>query len=172
MTADSSATAGTPSAADLLTSINELCEAYAQAQMSRFLAGHSADHTEYDRHTAHADYWEREARTRYDALAPAIEAATLQPAQVEQFLPVRTLANGHVEIHARDQHARPVVVRLTGAEAVTVGVHLTVHAAIGLDRNGAKVDQVLPPVPTAVPPAVTGEPPAPVTGRAPAPAPQ
>ena len=79
------------------------------------------------------------------------------PAEIEAFMPVRTRPNGHVELHARDQHARAVVVALTGAEAMLLGVHLTAHAAVGLDRTGAKVDRVLPPmIPDALP-AVTAD---------------
>ncbi|MDI6101187.1 hypothetical protein QLQ12_21465 [Actinoplanes sp. NEAU-A12] len=171
MTTDPSTTAGPPLAERLLAEMSDLCEAYAREQVARALAEHSADHNEHQLHTNRADYWGGETLARYNALVTAITAAVPQEAeaQLEEFRPVRTLANGHVEIHARDQHARPVVVRFTGAEAVTVGVHLTVHAAIGLDRTGAKVDQVLPPVLAAVPPAVIGEPPVPVIGRAPAP---
>ena len=173
MTTDPSSAAGTPSAADLLTSINQLCEAYANAQMARFLAGHSSDHAEHERHNAHAAYWDSETRTRYSAVAEAIEYLAPEPADIEAFLPVRTLPNGHVEIHARDQHARPVIVALTGAQAVTVGVHLTAHAAIGLDRTGTRIDRVLPPMITALPTAITADSApaggAPATGRAPIP---
>lgn len=173
ITTGSSSAVGTPSAADLLTSINQLCEAYANAHMARFLAGHSADHAEHERHLAHAAYWDTETRTRYNAVAEAIEYLAPDRADVEAFLPVRTLPNGNVEIHARDQHARPVVVALTGAQAVTVGVHLTAHAAIGLDRTGTRVDRILPPMITAPPPAITADPApdgdASATGRAPIP---
>lgn len=169
MTADSSTTAGTPSA-DLLASINDLCEAYAKAQMARFLAGHSSDHAEHNRHAAHADYWETETRTRFSAVAEAVESMAPEPADIEAFMPVRTRPNGHVELHARDQHARAVVVALTGAEAMLLGVHLTAHAAIGLDRTGAKVDRVLPPmIPEALPAVTAAAPPgssSPATGHA------
>ena len=156
MTAAPSTAAGTPSA-DLLASINALCEAYAKAQMSRFLAGHSSNHEEHDRHAAHADYWDTETRTRFSTVAEAVESMAPEPAEIEAFMPVRTRPNGHVELHARDQHARAVVVALTGAEAMLLGVHLTAHAAVGLDRTGAKVDRVLPPmIPDALP-AVTAD---------------
>jgi hypothetical protein len=184
MTTDSSTAAGPPSA-DLLVSINELCEAYAKAQMSRFLAGHSADQAEYDRHSAHAAYWDTEASNRYSAVAEAVESMAPDPADIEAFMPVRVRPNGHVELHARDQHARAVVVALTGGEAMLLGVHLTAHAAIGLDRTGAKVDRILPPmIPDALPAVTAADPPAadalpaadvlpgadgPATGRAPIP---
>ena len=169
MTAEPSAIACTPSA-DLLASINELCEAYANAHMARFLAGHSADHAEHERHSAHAAYWDTETRTRYSAVAEAVESMAPDPADIEAFLPVRTRPNGHVELHARDQHARAVVVALTGGEAMLLGVHLTAHAAIGIDRTGAKVDRVLPPMIPGALPAVTADTPperdGPATGRA------
>jgi hypothetical protein len=165
MSADSATPAGEPSAADLLAEINDLCEAWARARVARVLAEHSADHAEHERHANVADYWEQESRTRYDALVPTIETVAARPVQIEEFRPVRTRPSGHVEIHARDQHARPVVVTFTGAEAVSVAIHLTAHAAIGLDRTGAKVDPLLPAVPVAMPPAVA-------TGRAPIPSPR
>jgi hypothetical protein len=148
--------AGTPSASDLLDEINHMCEAYAKARVARVLAEQSTDHAEHDHHASVADYWERESRTRYDALVPTIETVAARPVQIEEFLPVRTLPNGHVEVHARDQHARPVVATFTGAEAVSVAIHLTAHAAIGLDRTGVKVDPLLPAVPVSPPPAATG----------------
>jgi hypothetical protein len=153
--------AGTPHSTDLLGDINNLCEAYAKARVARTLAEHSADHTEHERHAHLADYWERESRTRYDALASTIETVAARPVQIEEFLPVRTHPSGHVEVHGRDQHARPVVVTFTGAEAVSVAIHLTAHAAIGLDRTGAKVDPLLPSVPAPTPPAATGRAPVP-----------
>ncbi|MFC7527539.1 hypothetical protein [Actinoplanes sp. GCM10030250] len=165
MSADSATPAGTPNAPDLLAEINDLCEAWARARVARVLAEHSADHAEYERHANVADYWERESRTRYDALVPTIESVASRPVQIEKFMPVRTLPSGHVEVHAHDQHARPVVVTFTGAEAVSVAIHLTAHAAIGLDRTGAKVDPLLPAVPVPTPPAA-------VTGRAPVPNPR
>jgi hypothetical protein len=165
MPADSATAAGTPNSTDLLAEINDLCEAYAKARVARALAEHSADHAEHERHATAADYWERESRTRYDALVPAIETVAARPVQIEEFLPVRTHPSGHVEVHARDQYARPVVVTFTGAEAVSLAIHLTAHAAIGLDRTGAKVDPLLPAVPVATPPAVA-------TGRAPVPNPR
>jgi hypothetical protein len=165
MPADSATAAGTPNSDDLLDQINDLCEAYAKARVARTLAEHSADHIEHQRHATAADYWEHEWRTRYDALASTIETVAARPVQIEEFLPVRTRPSGHVEVHARDQHARPVVVTFTGAEAVSVAIHLTAHAAIGLDRTGAKVDPLLPAVPAPTPPAA-------VTGRAPVPNPR
>lgn len=151
----STAAAATPTAEALLASINELCEAYALARSTRALAQNAETPAEYDNLTARAEHWELSVRTRYDALAATVEAAFPRGAQVEAFLPVRVMANGRVEIHARDQHTRPVVVALSGPEAVTVGVHLTAYAAIGLDRTGTKVDRVLPPMITDLPPATT-----------------
>ncbi|OJF13148.1 hypothetical protein [Couchioplanes caeruleus] len=145
----------TPTAEELLTSINELCEAYALARSTRALAQHAETPAEYDNLTARAEHWELSVRTRFDALADTVEAAFPRGARIEAFLPVRVLPNGHVEIHARDQHTRPVVLALSGPEAVTVGVHLTAYAAIGLDRTGTKVDRVLPPMITDPPPATT-----------------
>ncbi|GAB1644347.1 hypothetical protein KRMM14A1259_47700 [Krasilnikovia sp. MM14-A1259] len=152
---------------DLLSAISDLCEVYAKAQTTRTLAHHAPNRAEYDNLTDRAQHWDLSFRTRFDALTDAIQAVAPRAAQVEQFRPVRVLSNGHVEIRARDQRNHPVIVALTGPEAVTVGVHLTAYAAIGLDRTGAKVDRVLPPMLTATPPATTVDTPA--TGRAPAP---
>lgn len=161
----------TPTAEELLASINDLCEAYALARSTRALAQNASTKAEYDNLIARADHWDLQAATRYDALADTVEAAYPRGAQVEPFLPVRVLPNGQVEIHARDQHTRPVVVALSGPEAVTVGVHLTAYAAIGLDRTGTKVDRVLPPMITDPPPATTtdappGDPAGPARGPA------
>lgn len=145
----------TPTAEELLTSINDLCEAYALARSTRALAQNAETRAEYDNLITRAEHWELSVRTRYDALSDAIDAAFPRGATVEAFLPVRVLPNGHVEIHARDQHTRPVVVALSGPEAVTVGVHLTAYAAIGLDRTGTKIDRILPPMITDPPPATT-----------------
>lgn len=153
----------TPTGADLLASIVELCEVYARAETTRALAEHADTRAEHDTLIARASHFNRQARTRYDALTTAVGAVLPRTAHVETFLPVRTLPDGRVEIHATDQHARPVVVALTGAEAVTVGVHLTAYAAIGLDRTGTKVDRVLPPMITQAPLAVTDDTP-PTTG--------
>ncbi len=157
----------TATAEDLLASINELCEVYALAKATRALTQNAATKAEYDNLIARADHWDLQATTRYSALADTVETAFPRGAQVEAFLPVRVLPNGRVEIHARDQHTRPVVVALTGPEAVTVGVHLTAYAAIGLDRTGTKVDRVLPPMLTAPPTATTTDAP---HGRTAAPA--
>ncbi|MEV6299877.1 hypothetical protein AB0M02_10785 [Actinoplanes sp. NPDC051861] len=163
MPADSVTPAGTPNSVDLLAEVNDLCEAYAKARVARVLAEHSADHAEHERHATLADYWERESRARYDALVDTIETVAPRSVQIEEFLPVRTLPNGYVEVHARDQRARPVVAIFTGAEAVSVALHLTAHAAIGLDRTGAKVDPLLPAL---APQSVTA------TGRAAVPSPR
>ncbi len=159
MPVNRSITADTPSTDALLDSIQDLCEAYAKARVARVVAEQATSQAERDHHRARAAYWDTESRTRYSAVAEAVEAVTPDPARIEAFLPVRTLPNGRVEIHARDQNARSVVVALTGAEAVTVGVHLTAYAAIGLDRTGTKLDRILPPLftdpPTATPASVT-----------------
>ena len=148
---------GACTADDLLASITKLCEAYASARVARFTTEHAADKFERDQHAARASYWQEQARTQYEALAASIRAAFPDRARVEAFRPVRVLPNGHVEIHARDQHARPVVLGLTGGEAVTVGVHLTAYAAIGLDRTGNHLNNLLPPLPVTAPAATTGD---------------
>lgn len=145
----------TPTAEELLTSINELCEAYAVARSTRALAQNAETTVEYNNLIARADHWDLQTAARYEALADTVETVLPRGAQVEAFLPVRVLPNGRVEIHARDQHARPVVVVLSAPEAVTVGVHLTAHAAIGLDRAGTKVHRILPPMITDPAPATT-----------------
>jgi hypothetical protein len=145
----------TPTVSELLAAIVDLCETYARAETGRALAEHAGTKAERDDLVSRAAYFNRESRTRYDALTTAIEAVLPRTAQVETFLPVRTLPDGRVEIHAVDQHERPVVVALTGTEAVTVGVHLTAYAAIGLDRTGTKLDRILPPLFTDPPTATT-----------------
>ena len=55
----------------------------------------------------------------------------------------RCVNTGHVEVHARDTTQRPIVLSLTATQALTLGAHVSAHAAIALDRSGAKLDTAL-----------------------------
>jgi hypothetical protein len=137
---------------------NRVAELFARAQLTHTLAQHATSHTEYDELSARAEQWDQHVSDAHDALVSALRAAL--PATPEPFLPVHVEPSGHVEIHARDHGARPVVLRLTGAEALTIGHHLIACAAIGLDRTGMKVVALLPPLPTTPPRAATASTPA------------
>lgn len=143
----------------LLADIVRWGEAYATAHTSAAFAHMATTRAEYDRLKARAEHWDRQARDLFDAIASAVGTIPGDAAKVDKFMPVRALPNGHVQLHARDQYARPVVVGLTFAEAVSIGVHLTAYAAIGLDRTGNHVDRVLPALPTEAPVATTAAPP-------------
>lgn len=127
--------------------------AFARAQVTHTLAQHATSQGEYDHLSTHAAQCDRQVSDAHDALISALRAAP--PATPEPFLPVRVEPSGHVEIHARDDGNRPVVVRMTGAEALSIGHHLIAYAAIGLDRTGIKVVTLLPPLPVTPPSAVT-----------------
>jgi hypothetical protein len=138
---------------------NEVCGLYARAEVARAMAGHTASEAEHAHLSARAQYWDTLVNEQWAALAATITAALPSLAQVEPFMPVRPLTNGHVELHAHDTAAHRVVVLLSGAQALAVGAHLTAYAAISLDRIGQRLDPALPPVKAAPPfhPTATAE---------------
>jgi hypothetical protein len=123
---------------------NEVCDFHARAEVARALAGHSASHAEHANLTADAAHWDALVRERWSALVEAIEVVLPGAALPEEFMPVRPLSNGHVELQAHDTAGCRVVVLLSGAQALAVGAHLTAYAAISLDRIGQKLDGGLP----------------------------
>lgn len=157
-------TVPTPAADTVLNSIDALCDAYAKAKVAYTVANHADTKTERDHHIARSQYWNSEAQNHYSSLTEAIHTLAPDRTHVETFLPVRVLPNGHVEIHTRDQHGRQIVVVLTTAEAVAIGVHLTAHAAASLDRTGTMLHRILPPLPTQPPVATTHTPTTPANG--------
>lgn len=145
-----------------MAAIGRLCQTYTQAQVAIVTAAHAPDRDEQDRLKAHADSRHQQATVEYRAVEAMVAALVAEPANVERFQPVWVLPGGHVELHAHDRHHRPVAMRLSGEQALTVGVHLVAQAAVALDRAGAKVTDVIPPVspeatptriPTSAPPA-------------------
>jgi hypothetical protein len=148
------------SADSILAAIGQLCEAYARAEVARTLAARAPDESVRREQLANGDYWQSATHSQFEALAGVVREALPPAVGPEQFLPIRTAANGTVELRALDTASRPVVVIFTGAEALTVGAHLTAHGAVTLDRIGAKVDAALPPVVRAVGFATTGSAPA------------
>ena len=145
------------SAEDLLRQIRQLCEAFTNAHLAHVAAGDAPTEAERAHYQARADYWNQTAGTRYQHLTETVADLLPEPAQIERFWPIRPLTNGHLELHARDRQARPVVVLLTGAQALAVSAHLNAYAAISLDRIGTKVNDLLPPV-KAAPPFTTSTP--------------
>lgn len=136
---------------DLLASIRQLCEAYAKSEVNRALANLAQNGEQAKHHAAHAEYWEAATASQWQALAAVVGEALPSTVTTEDFLPIRSVTSGHVELHARDNTARSVVVLLTGAQALTVGAHLTAHGAVALDRIGAKVDAALTPIARSAP---------------------
>ncbi|MDG4793513.1 hypothetical protein [Micromonospora sp. WMMD1082] len=140
---------------------NEMCATFAAAEVARAMAGHSASEAEHAHLSARAAQWDALVNERWPALVEAIRTVLPRVGQVERFLPVRPLTNGHVELHVHDTAVRRLVVLLTGAQALAVGAHLTAHGAIALDRIGQKLDPGLPHVKAAPPfvtPGFTGQP--------------
>jgi L-fucose isomerase-like protein len=135
----------------MLVSIHQLCDAHAKSEVHRVYAGLATDNTEIRHHVAQAEYWHAAVTAQFKALAAGVNEAVPSAVSVQEFLPIRSVTNGHVELHARDSAARQVVVVLTGSQALTVGAHLTAHGAVALDRIAAKVDDALPPIVRAVP---------------------
>jgi hypothetical protein len=148
-----------PTAEAVLALVNDLCGLYAEARAARATVAFLAGEAERAHVLARAAHWDTLVSDRYRALAEAIQATHPEAAQVERFMPVRPLGNGHVELHAHDVTARRFVVLFTGAQALAVGAHLTAYAAISLDRIGQRPDPGLPHV-KAAPPFTTTAPPA------------
>jgi len=130
---------------------NEIGDLHARAEVARALAGHSASHDEHANLTAHATHWDTLVSERWTALVEATQAALPDAARPQEFMPIRPLSNGHVELQAHDTTGRPLVVLLSGAQALAVGAHLTAYAAISLDRIGQKLDAGLPHLQAAPP---------------------
>ena len=141
----------TTTAEAMLAAIWQLCDAYAKGEVNRILAGHAATDNEAQHLIAQAEYWEQTVQAGYQALAATVREALPDDARPEPFLPVRATNGGHIEVHARDTTARPLVIMFTGAQALTIGAHLTALGAVALDRVGAKVDAALPAITEAVP---------------------
>ncbi|MDG4829979.1 hypothetical protein O7627_11785 [Solwaraspora sp. WMMD1047] len=140
-----------PTAEAVIALANQMCVTFAAAEVARALAEHSASEAEHAVLAARAAQWDVLVNARWPELVEAIRQALPDAAQVERFLPVRPLANGHVELHVHDTSARRLAVLLTGAQALAVGAHLTANGAIVLDRIGQKLDAGLPPVKAAPP---------------------
>lgn len=149
-----------PTAEVVLALANEVCNALAQAEAARAMAGYAASEAEHAHLTARAAQWDALVNERWAALVVAIQTALPRAAQVERFMPVRPLSNGHVELHANDTAARRLVVLLSGAQALAVGAHLSAYGAISLDRTGQRLDAGLPHVKAAPPLTTTATEPA------------
>jgi hypothetical protein len=129
---------------DLLNAINDLCEAYGKAKTCRTLAAHSAEAADHENLIARATHWDQLVNVHFQTVATAVHHWLPRRAYAETFLPVRPLDCGAVELHARDDERRRIVVQLNAAEAFALGAHLTAFAAIALDRTGAKIAPILP----------------------------
>ncbi|WP_203780185.1 hypothetical protein [Paractinoplanes rishiriensis] len=141
----------TTTAEAMLAAIWQLCDAHAKGEVNRVLAGHAATDNEAQHLVAQAEYWEQAVQAGYQALAATVREALPDGAHPEAFLPVRPTTGGHIEVHARDTTARPLVIAFTAAQALTIGTHLTALGAVALDRVGAKVDAALPAITEAAP---------------------
>lgn len=148
----------------LLAAVQQLCQSYARAEVSRTLAGYAEDAARRAEDLHVAQHWDGAARHQFDNLAQTLNDLIPEVINAESFLPVRPLSTGDVHLFLRDRQARSVVVRFTGAEAVAVGTHLTSYAAIALDRCGMKLTPVLPPVERPFTATAEVPPPPPVVG--------
>ncbi|MFY1632367.1 hypothetical protein ACN27F_03610 [Solwaraspora sp. WMMB335] len=133
-----------PTAETVVALANEMCSTFAAAEVARVLAEHATSEAEHAQLSARAAQWDALVNERWPALVEVIRAALPHTGQVEHFMPVRPLTNGHVELHVHDETGRRLVVLHTGAQALAVGAHLTAYGAISLDRIGQKLDPSLP----------------------------
>ncbi len=134
---------------------NRVCANFAAAEVARAMAEHASSEAEHAHLIARAEHWEALVNEQWTTLCAAICATVPDGTQVQRFLPVRPLTNGHVELHVHDTDAHRLVVLFTGAQALAVGAHLTAYGALSLDRSGQKLDPGLPHV-KAAPPFVDG----------------
>ncbi|GAA0490894.1 hypothetical protein Ade02nite_23350 [Paractinoplanes deccanensis] len=148
--------------------VNSLCMTWAAAQVAHERSRTATNpETQADQH-ARAQHAHELTQQHYDALLALLTASVPDDVSAEAFLPVQPLPTGEVAIHARDDRANSVRLKLTGVQALTVGAHLTAYAAISLDRSGLKVAEALPPLP-ADPAASVHPAPSPPGGTGPAP---
>lgn len=152
---------------ELMNLIGHLCEAYQNSTAHRVAASYETDYDEQGVQRANQQQWDEIAEHRYREVERAIRAALPAKATVEDFMPVRPLPGGRVELRATDAASRPVAVVFTGTEALNLGGRLTACGAVSLDRIGVKPDAELHPVPegpavgtSPIPPPVVPGPPA------------
>ncbi|WP_249714611.1 hypothetical protein [Rhizomonospora bruguierae] len=151
----------TPTVETVIALVNEVCAHFAAAEVARAMAEHSTSAAEHAILTDRAEHRHTLVNRKWTALVETIRAALPSVAQVERFMPVRPLTNGHVELHVHDTSARRHIVLFTGAQALAVGAHLTAYGAVSLDRTGQRLDPGLPYVkaaPPFVPPGFSGQP--------------
>ncbi|WP_435585733.1 hypothetical protein [Micromonospora marina] len=144
---------------------NRVCANFAAAEVARALAEHANSEAEHAHLIARAEHWDTLVNEQWTTLCGAICATVPDGTQVERFLPVRPLTNGHVELHVHDTDAHRLVVLLTGAQALAVGTHLTAYGALSLDRSGQKLDPGLPHIKAAPPLADSATEPWPTPGQ-------
>ncbi|MEU1808400.1 hypothetical protein [Micromonospora aurantiaca (nom. illeg.)] len=136
---------------DIMRLVDELCVAYAKVQVAQTMAEYTADPEARAKHLDVGRYWSRAGRALHRTISGKLDDALTAEAAVESFLPVQPTSSGEIAFRARAEGDRPVVVRLTATQALAVGAHLTAYAAVGLDRTGGKVADVLPPIGAAAP---------------------
>ncbi|GLY96519.1 hypothetical protein [Actinoplanes sp. NBRC 103695] len=153
---------------ELMNLIGHLVEAYQNSTAHRVAASYETDYDEQGVQQANQKQWDEIGAHRYREVERAVRAALPAKATIEEFMPVRPLPGGRVELRATDAASRPVAVVFTGTEALNLGGRLTVCGAVALDRIGVKADTELKPV--AEGPAVGTSPIPPVVPGPPAPA--
>ncbi|WP_431937081.1 hypothetical protein [Micromonospora sp. RP3T] len=144
---------------------NRVCANFAAAEVARAMAEHAASEAEYEHLIARAEHWDALVNEQWTTFCAAICATVPDGTQVERFLPVRPLNNGHVELHVHDTDAHRLIVLFTGAQALAVGTHLTAYGALSLDRSGQKLDPGLPHIKAAPPLAAPATEPWPTPGQ-------
>jgi hypothetical protein len=148
---------------ELMNLIGHLVEAYQNSTAHRVAASYETDYDEQGVQQANQQQWDEIAVHRYREVERAVQAALPAKATIEEFMPVRPLPGGRVELRATDAASRPVAVVFTGTEALNLGGRLTACGAVALDRIGVKPDAELQPVPegpavgtSPIPPVVPG----------------
>jgi hypothetical protein len=157
---------------ELMNLITHLCEAYQNSTAHRVAASYEFDYDEQGVQRAQEQQWDALAAHRHREVEHAVRAALPAKATIEEFMPVRPLPGGRVELRATDTASRPVAVVFTGTEALNLGGRLTACGAVSLDRIGVKADAEFQPVPegpavgtSAIPPPVVPGPAAPAPRR-------
>jgi hypothetical protein len=153
---------------ELMNLIGHLVEAYQNSTAHRVAASYETNYDEQGVQHANQQQWDEIAAHRYREVERAVRVALPAKATIEEFMPVRPLPGGRVELRATDAASQPIAVVFTGTEALNLGGRLTACGAVALDRIGVKADTELKPVAegpavgtSPIPPPVVPGPPAP-----------
>ncbi|MFF5293010.1 hypothetical protein [Paractinoplanes globisporus] len=153
---------------ELMRMIDYLCEAWRNATANHVAAQHEDNYEEQVLLNNAAQDWQRSAGRQHAAIERAVQASLAIRATVEDFMPVRPLPDGKVELRVVHTHGLRINVVLTGKEALSLGTRTIVCATVSLDRIGFKPADGMPlPIPAFVGPIVATAPVPPVVPGAP-----